>query len=500
MSIKRIYKDALLCVLGGVLAALSFPKAGLFVLIWAAFIPLLIAVMKSSPAVSLFYGFISGFVFNAVGLYWLVPMLQFNTGSYVQAFAAAFVLWAYLALYWAVWSFFVNISKRYFEQPFLLALFASCVRVLLEYARTYFLTGFPWMLAGYSQYKFTEIIQIAEFAGVYGVSFIIIFCNMMFYFWLIDRKGGKYLYAALAVILIIAVFGAFRLDRFKFFGSEAFKVVVAQPNVDQYKKWDQSFKDEILLGLENLAFEAAGAKADLVIWPETALPGFLPYDRQSYKSAVRFTGTAGGFNIIGAPYTDGTGRLYNAVFAFKSDGNGYISLHKKNHLVPFGEFVPFQKELSRFFGVLNMLGNFTRGSDTRVFTDGRIYAGSTLCSENFFPDISRRFVLSGAKVLTNHTNDAWFFDTAAPYQHFMMNVFRAVENRKAVLVSANSGISGIIDASGRIVSSLSSYTSGMLGGEFLQNDYISFYTYHGDIFVKLCAAAVVVLLLTILIL
>ena len=498
MVLKQIHKNIIFSILTGLLAVLAFPKAGLFVLIWAAFIPLMFAVMRSSPKVSLLYGFVAGFVFNAAGLYWLVPMLQFNTGSYVQAFAAAFVLWAYLALYWGAWSFFVSISKKYFAYPFLLALFAACAWALLEYVRTYFLTGFPWMLAGYSQYKFTEIIQIAEFTGVYGVSFIIIFCNMLFYFWLTDKKGNKYLYTALTVIFVVAVFGAFRLDKFKFFGDETFKAAVVQPNVDQYKKWDQSFKDEILFGLENLALEAAEKKADLTVWPETALPGFLPYDKQSYKSAVRFTGIAGGFNILGAPYTDGTGRLYNAVFAFK--GGGYVSLHKKNHLVPFGEFVPFQKELSRFFGVLNMLGNFTRGTDTRVFTDGRIYAGATLCSENFFPDISRRFVLSGAKVLTNHTNDAWFFDTAAPYQHFMMNIFRAVENRKAMLVSANSGVSGIIEASGRIVSSLSSYKSGMLAGEFLQNDFITFYTRQGDVFVRLCAVITLVLLVTILVL
>jgi apolipoprotein N-acyltransferase len=322
---------------------------------------------------------------------------------------------------------------------------------------------------------------------------------MLFYFWITDNKGNKYLFVSLALIISVSVFGMLRLDKFKFFGEEAFSAVIVQPNVDQYKKWDQNYKDEILFDLEKYAFEAAEIKPDLIVWPETALPDFLPWDKQTYKTAKRITRTAGGFSIMGAPYSDGTGRYFNAVFSFRPDGEGYTRVHLKNHLVPFGEYVPFQAFLSRFFGVLNELGNFRQGRDARVFTDNKIYAGSTICSENFFPDIARRFTLNGAKVLTNHTNDAWFFDTAAPHQHFMMNVFRAVENRKAVLVSANSGVSGIIEASGRITASTNVMKPEMISGEFLQNDYLSFYTRNGDFFIKICAVLFVCLLLTILI-
>ena len=499
MALKKIHKNILLCLLTGAAAALSFPKANLFFIIWIAFIPLLVAIMRSSLKTSFLCGFLTGFVFNALGLYWLIPMLQFNTGSYIQAFAAACALWAYLGLYWAIWSSFVNISKKYFASPWAVSVFAACCWVVLEYTRTYFLTGFPWMLAGYSQYKFTEIIQIAEFGGVYAVSFLIIICNMLFYFWITNAKGNKYLFAALALIAAAVVFGAHRFEKFKFFGDEAFTVVVVQPNVDQYKKWDQNYKDDILFDLERYALEAAEIKPDFIVWPETALPDFLPWDRQTYQTAKRITKTAGGFSIMGAPYTDGTGRYFNAVFAFPGDGEGYTGIHVKNHLVPFGEYVPFQEILSKLFGVLNQLGNFVRGKDARVFTNNIIYAGATLCSENFFPDISRRFSLNGARVLTNHTNDAWFFDTAAPYQHFMMNVFRAVENRKAMIVSANSGVSGIIEASGRIAVSTKIMKEALISGEFLQNDYLSFYTLHSDLFVKMCALLLLFMMITILI-
>ncbi len=495
----KSFKYIILSIITGLLAVFSFPKISLFFLVWVSLVPLIYVLFKSSVKMSFFYGLLAGFVFNAAGLYWLVPMLQFNTGSYVQAFFAAGALWLYLALFWGAWSFFLNVSKRYFAYPAVVIVFSSCVWVLLEYARTYFLTGFPWMLIGYSQYRFTEIIQIAEFTSVYGVSFIVVLVNMLLYFWLVNRKGKVYLYLALAVIVATALFGAYRADKFKFFGTEEFKVAVVQPDVDQYKKWDYSFRSEILLELEDFAYELSDKNVDLAVWPETALPAFIPYDKQVYEVAKKITGTAGTFSIIGAPYNDESGRMYNAVFAFDGDEQGYKEVHKKNHLVPFGEFVPFKNLLGRFFGILNQLGDFKRGTDATVFTNGKIFTGPTICSENFFPDISRRFCLSGAKVLTNHTNDAWFFDTAAPHQHFMMNIFRSIENRKAMLVSANSGISGIIEASGRVVSSSKVAKSELLTGTFLQNDYKTFYTEYGDIFVRVCAVLILLMLLTILI-
>ncbi|MDR2426678.1 MAG: apolipoprotein N-acyltransferase [Endomicrobium sp.] len=499
MALRQTCKYIILSTLSGAALAVSFPKMNLFFLAWIALIPLVSILMHSSVQNSLIFGFASGFVFNAVGLYWLIPMLKFNTDSYVQAFAASCALWVYLSLYWAVWSFFVNVSKRYFSCTWVISVFAACAWVLLEYARTYLLTGFPWMLIGYSQYEFTEIIQIAEFSAVYGISFLLVICNMFFYFWISSNKGNKYLLTAFLLIVLVSVFGVFRLDKFKYFGDETFTAVIVQPNVDQYKKWDQSYKDDILFDLEKYAFEASEVKPDLIAWPETALPDFLPWDKQTYKTVKRITQTAGGFSIIGAPYSDGSGRFFNAIFSFRPDVEGYTAIHKKSHLVPFGEYVPFQKFLSRFFGVLNELGNFVEGKDAKIFTDNKIYSGATLCSENFFPDISRRFCLNGAKVLTNHTNDAWFFDTAAPYQHFMMNIFRAVENRKAVIIAANSGVSGIIEASGRITNSTKVMKSALISGEFLQNDYLSFYTLHGDLFVKLCALVMVFLFIVILI-
>ncbi|WP_052569605.1 apolipoprotein N-acyltransferase [Endomicrobium proavitum] len=483
------YKNILLSVLTGLLAVAAFPKIDLFFLAWIAFVPLISVALNSGVKKSFFYGFLSGFIFNAAGLYWLVPMLEFNTGSYVQAFVAAGALWIYLALYWAVWALLVNVAqkhspKKYFQWIAVLA--PPLIWVLLEYARTYFLTGFPWMLLGYSQYKFTEAIQIAEYAGVYGVSFIIVLCNFLFYFW-VFKKEKKYLYAAIAVLAAVCIFGAFKVDKFKYYGDKIFRAVVIQPNIDQYKKWDESYKKEILSDLKKFSQEAASFHADLIVWPETVLPAF---DKESLD-AVEASQNSGGLNILSAVYLEPRGMLsswldaYNVVFV--TDKNkAILEMHKKNHLVPFGEFIPFRKQLSKFFGVLNSFGDISRGTDAAVFTDGELAAGALICSENFFPDIAAKLVLNGARVLTNHTNDAWFFDTAAPHQHFIMNVFRAVETRKTVIVCANSGVSAIVEASGKVTKKTPVSKSLIFSEEFLQNGYKSFYTRRGDAFVFFC--------------
>lgn len=497
MNLKKI----IFCIITGLLAVCAFPKINLFFLAWIAFVPLIFVTIRSELKGSFFYGLLSGFVFNAVGLYWLVPMLQFNTGSYIQALIAACILWIYLALYWGIWCLYLNFSQNILRKTLqdnscsnvVLILFSACMWVLLEYIRTYFLTGFPWMLIGYSQFKFTEIIQVAEFTGVYGVSFLIIFCNLCFYFWISMQKGNKYLYTALALIITVSIFGAVRTYKFRFFGDQEFTVAIVQPNIDQDKKWDQFYKDDILFNLKKYASEIAENKPDLVIWPEAVLPGFIPEDKQLYDITKYIVKTTGSFNIIGSPYNENY-RQFNAALAFESSGD-YKAVHKKNHLVLFGEYIPLKTLLSKFFGVLTQMGDFAKGEDTNIFDNGQIYAGATICSENFFPDISRNFVLSGAKVLTNHTNDAWFFNTAAPHQHFIMNIFRAVENRKAVIVSANSGISGIVEASGVIVEKTSSSQNVLLTGKFLQNDFKTFYTKYGDLFVSACAGLLLALLI-----
>ncbi|MCL1971555.1 MAG: apolipoprotein N-acyltransferase [Endomicrobia bacterium] len=488
MFLKPMHKNILLSVLTGVLSALSFPKMNLFFLMWIAMIPLFHVILNSSVKQSFFYALLAGLAGNMFALFFILDSVELLAGSYIIAIFFYGALCVYFSLYSGLLGAFLSFIKRYYSQPWILALMAACMWVILEYIKTF--TGWPWTLFGYTQYSFTYIIQIAEFTGVYGVSFAIILINGLLYF-AVSKRKKSYLFSAAAIFAAIFIFGMFRYAAFQNFGEKEYTVAAVQSNIEQYKKLDRRYAAETNLHLEETAAKLSEIGADINVWSESEIINLIPADIDAYMFADKIAKTAGGFNIIGAPYLDGEGNLFGAIFYFDG-GGGYVSMHTKNHLMPFGEYIPFG--LSKFIdlGADNVNLNKVKGYDTVVFTDGDIYAGALICAENFFPTIVRRFVLAGAKVLTNNSNDAWFLDSSGPYKHFTANVFRAVESRRAVIAAANTGVSAIIDASGKIAVSTRVYERAIITGTFYQNDYLTFYMLYGDVFVMLCVLFIII--------
>jgi len=473
----------LMPALSGILIALSFPNFNLSFLAWVGLVPLLFSTRKTDTKTSLMSGFITGFTANAVIMYWIYPMIKFNTDSHLQAAVCLATLSAYLAIYYGIWAaLFLYGEKSGSLLRF--SLFASVIWVVLEYLRTYFLTGFPWCLLGMSQWRFITLIQLCEFTGIYGISFILVLVNVMLARFIETKKLPSLIITVALVACIIT--GAYVIKLRNQVSSPPYiTAAVLQGNIDQYKKWDGNYKDEILKKYSSLAREASKQHPDIIIWPETAVPGYLPSDPLLYStisSIVRETGT---YNLIGTPYNNSDNLVYNAVCLFGPEGE-LLAWHKKTHLVPFGEFVPFRKVFEPFFGVLNTLGDFSRGSDHSAFAVKSVRWGPTICSENFFGGIVRQVVNNGAEIIVNQTNDAWFFNTSAPKQHFIMNVFRAIENRRTVIVSGNTGISGVVNPSGVITQMTNTFTTEYFVTKVSPSKRITFYTHWGDVFAKLC--------------
>ena len=485
MFSKQIYKSILFSVSAGLLAAFAFPKISLLFVAWTAFIPLFFVIFRSSPKASLLYAFIAGMVFNLQVNFWIVgTVMLFSDNSYFISITSYVFFCAYFAVYWGIWGLFVPLAKKYCSNMPVLIIFSACLWVILEYIRSYILGYWPWMVIAYSQYKFPQLIQFIEFTGVYGVSFAIILINGLLYFGIFEKKRN-YLFYAAAVFAAILIFGVFRYNAFQNFGDgKELKAAAVQSNVEQYKKLSAAYTGEMLAGLDEFADEISQMNADLVVWCESEIINLIPADIDSYVFADKLAKKAGGLNLIGAPYLDGNEKLYNTIFYFDGKG-GYIAMHAKNHLVPFGEYMPFEDTFVRLLD-LEPTKELSRGADTAVFTDGNLFVGPLICSENLFPDIVRRFVLSGAKVLTNHTNDAWYLNTSAPYKHFSANVFRAIESRKAIIVAANTGVSAFVYPNGRIKNETGVYERLLISGTFMQNDYMTFYMLYGDVFVKFC--------------
>ena len=471
-----------LAILSGCLVAVSFPKINAFYLVWIALIPVIYTSLRNCVKNSLVYGFVFGFTCYAISLFWMFPFLKFNTNT-IQALIASFLLWSYLALYFSVWMGMLSFSRRHFH-PLVSSLYAASSWVVLEYVRTYFITGFGWNLLGYSQTSFSYIIQFADIFGVYGISFIIVFVNMLIYYWFKGSKGKTFIVYVLAIFIILGIYGYIKINTYSNPYGEKLTVGVVQPNIDQYKKWDDKYIKDNFESIKNLVAKFENEALDLAVYPETVLPGYLQYEGEIIDF-VEEVSKYSRLNLFGGASYDAGDRIYNSVFAVTA-GNKNLGKHDKNHLVIFGEYIPFKKILAKYFGVLNTLGDFSKSKYMNILKYDNIFVGTTICSENFFPNLARKSVLNGAKILTNHTNDAWFLDSYAPYQHFVMNVFRAIENRKNVIVSANTGISSIIDSAGNITKITTVNKEEAFVGEAYQNTVITVYDKIGNIFCYMC--------------
>jgi apolipoprotein N-acyltransferase len=374
------------------------------------------------------------------------------------------------------------------------SLFAASLWVSLEFLRTYIFTGFPWALLGYSQWSFLPVIQISEYTGVYGVSFLIIWVNAGIFQFLKTKRWVSF-YALLCVFLAAMVFGYSKLIVNRYSSPPYISVAVIQANIDQYKKWDTNYEKEIIDTYNSLIAKASQHNPDLIIWPETAIPGYLPSNALLYAWVNELAKQTKTYHLVGTPYYDGGSDYFNSVILFNSEGE-IMGWHKKTHLVPFGEFIPFRKILEPYFSVLNTLGDFTRGKDMKVLSVKSVLWGVTICSENFFGNTVRKTVKNGAEILTSQTNDAWFFQTAAPMQHFVMNVFRAVENRRTVVVCGNTGVSGVVEPNGSISKTVPMFTKTYFITRIEPRRKLTFYTMWGDVFSMLCVLITLIMMVS----
>jgi apolipoprotein N-acyltransferase len=487
-----------LAVLSGLLLSASFPNLAYSYLSWFALVPFLVALRDQAVRTALWLSGIFGLVFFCGTFYWVTHSVHFYGN--VPLLPASFInllLCLILALF--IVPFGGAIVHIRMAHPRLLFLAAPSLWVALEYARTHLLTGFPWALLGYSQYRSVPIIQFADITGVYGVSFVIVLVNTGIADVLADRRRYSPLLAAFALLAAVLGYGFYRLNLPE--GPGHIKIAVVQGNIDQDKKWDRSYQNEVIATYERLTLKALQEKPDIIIWPETATPFYFGAYEASYPALTedlrRFVRASGTPLLTGSATLerrlDRSPILKNSAYLLAVDGST-TAVYDKIHLVPFGEYVPMKDIL--FFAKKMVEGDvdFQPGKEHTVMqvrlpkgTDVAI--GTVICYEIIFPDLVRQFVKRGATVLTTATNDAWFGRTGAPYQHFSMAVLRAVENRVPIARAANTGVSGFIDDRGRILATTNIFTEAVLTRTLTPGTVGTFYTRYGDVFSWLCTLA-----------
>jgi apolipoprotein N-acyltransferase len=262
------------------------------------------------------------------------------------------------------------------------------------------------------------------------------------------------------------------------------RVAIVQPNVDLALKWKPEFTDSTFRLIERLSRQAAVLKADLIVFPETAAPVYLrhnlPY-RQRIERLAEAVGVGIFIGFLDGRY-DGPGRslnVYNSSGLFYPDGA--FARYDKMHLLPFGEAIPFAWKFRKLSAIDFGQANFHPGPEVNPIRSDAGRLGPLICFEAIFPGLSRRFVEHGVDVLVNITNDGWFGDTPGPYQHNDMAIFRAVENRRFLVRSANTGVSMVVDPVGRVTNALGLFEEGLLLVGVYPVTTKTFYTNHGDL-------------------
>jgi apolipoprotein N-acyltransferase len=493
-------------VLSGILITLAFPMFDLYLLAWVAFIPFLVFLWKKTPGEAFQSGFVFGIVYFFGTLYWIYHSINYYGGlSLVSSLSVVLLLCCYLSMYPAVFAYFFSSFIKKTKLPALLI--GPVLWVVLEYIRSYAFTGFPWSSIGYSQYKFLAVTQISDVTGVYGISFLVLAFNCaivdLFLFNSRVRKmplfplsytliGFVMLFFALASSL---GYGFWRLGQER--SGHMVKAGVVQGNIEQDKKWEPAFQKYVIETYTGLTLEAAKTSPDLIIWPETAVPFFFGDDKEHTEQLLQFQKTLNTYLLFGSVLTkkmkspDQLG-LTNSVLLLDKEGK-ITYQYDKIHLVPFGEYVPLRSLLFFIDKLVVGIGDYLPGKQyIKAETEFGSF-GSMVCYEIIFPGLVRKFYVKNGDFIVTVTNDAWFGKTAGPYQHFSMAVFRAIENRKPVIRSANTGISGFIDSNGRIIAKTELFKRQVLSGEIKTDNTLSFYSRYGDLFAYFCMVISVLL-------
>jgi apolipoprotein N-acyltransferase len=481
-------------VLSGGLLVFAFPGADIGILAWAALVPLLISLNGKTPFNALKYGFASGFVFYMASLSWLIYTMSVYGGIPKPISIILHIsLSCYLGLYFGAFGYLYALAKRH--TPLSPILFAPVFWVVLELVRNYIVTGFPWNLLGYTQHDTLGVIQIADITGVYGVSALIVMVNAAISELVVGIRGGKpkgaswYSSTAGCAVLMVCVlgYGNYRLTN-QPISEKTLKVGLVQGNIDQSVKWDQDMRLQVFETYADMTLGLAEAKPDLVVWPETAVP-FALEDESGMDLLYRVARSMDTNLMTGVPsfteMEDGSYEGRNSAVLISSDGE-LIGRYDKIHLVPFGEYVPLQEVLPFVRKMVYGIGDFVPGECCTLMGAEGWNFGTAICYEVVFPELVREFPDAGADFLVSVTNDAWFGESSAPYQHFAMARFRAVENRRTLIRAANTGITGVILPDGSVSARTDIYTKGYVVREIPLLSEKTFYTRHGDIFAYLC--------------
>ncbi len=417
--------------------------------------------------------FVTGVVTYAGGFYWLYNTIGDFGGFPTVAALAIFALYVCgSAVQFSLWAFAWAHIPQGITRLGMRTAFAWLI------AHHFWIKIFPWDF-GHTQLGFEPVAQLAGLLGVPGVTFL-----MMWTVEALCARRTTSLFGRTASLMALGftvVYGGWIKEELPKHPGTPLSTVMIQGNVSLQRKHDMTF---FTVNREQyLKTSASVAEKDmLVIWPESTITEFIPATTNDARSAslLPFLNNGSAFLVGGLTYRSNT-EYFNSSILIRPDGTVDTPYHKMI-LMPFGEYTPMGSWLPWLEEINSTAGQFTPGDSPKVLSfdlsDGRTAKLSPLiCYEDVIPGLAREATARGAQLLINQTNDAWFGNTVAPYQHHMIASFRAIENRRYLLRSTNTGLTAVVDPFGKTLASLLPYTESVLPMEVSLLNYQSPYTH-----------------------
>lgn len=404
-------------------------------------------------------GWMTQFILNAIGFHWIAhTTVEFGRMPWPAGLAVLLLFCTCAHLYYPIagvlWKFLINKLKL---QPLSALLLLPFVFIFCERLYPfifYWHFGYPWLWASLPGY------QVAEWIGFFGINLLTLIINSWLVIFWLRRKPKQWLHpwsiSALSLFIAINLLGLLKQSQLKP-TDRSLRVALIQGNIGNLEKiqaqegrgFIRSITDTYL-GLSRKALEQDNS-IDLVVWPETAFPETMVDGSMGYYHK-RLADFSNEFNVplLTGAYQrkQGTGKFYNSLVLIK--GGQILGEYQKTHLLAFGEYLPFGEMFPRLKAMLPMVSDFGRGPGPSIIEAPQIKVGAQICYEGLFDDFSTELQQKGAQLFVNVTNDSWFGYPFEPYQHMYMTLARAIENRRPLIRSTNTGISTVILADGTI--------------------------------------------------
>jgi len=534
-----------LAIVAGLLLAASFPKIGIAGLAWVAPALMLAAALGKRGAESFRIGYVAGLAHYLASLYWLL-LIPYRWHSIPLGPAAGWLsLSAYLALYPATWVWLVarvhsprstvhgpqstvhslegaypcwlpegfgGVLARSWGQRTLWTISGAALWVALEMVVVRLFTGFPWNLLGSSQYQMVPLIQIASITGAYGISFLVVWVSLSLLsagLMVVLRPTLRSAWMGEIILPLVVVALVFNFGFRQLAGDSPsdrkLRLCLIQPSIPQTLIWDTSRDRERFGDLIHLSEQALTSHPDLLVWPEAAVPSYARWDTNTYPAITNLVCQYRTWLILGSddlglpahPAPANEYEFYNASFLVNPAGE-FVSRYRKRNLVVFGEYIPLVRWLPFVKWFTPIEGGFTPGDCPVPFTltNLNVKTSTLICFEDTFPHLARECAEDDTDFLVNLTNNGWFGESAAQWQHAAAALFRAVENGLPLVRCSNNGLTGWVDAHGRLRQIFRDDRGTVYGAGFLTAEIPlpaagerrapTFYHRHGDWFGWAC--------------